>query len=121
MEHRNTSHVNLTALAEARAKMTPGEYEVAIGAYCAPAPHEACGIAVSSTEETGAAWVVQSDAHDECSHPIRRDDAAGLVAEHNAMPVLAEVARAALAYADEAGTRFGDLDLLLSALAKVSQ
>lgn len=113
--------VNLTALAEARAKMTPGKWDMAIGAYCAPELHEACGIAGPSTEGPGYAWVFQSDAHDECSHPILRADAAGISAEHNAMPVLIEVARAALEWqtSPQVPSRAAR-QRLIAALAKVA-
>jgi hypothetical protein len=93
--------LNLTALAEARAKMTPGEWSTLIGSACSPAPDEACGISSSQWRDTNRGRdeaVFRSDAYDECSHPISRADADGIVAEHNAMPVLLEIAAAGKDY-----------------------
>lgn len=95
--------VNLTALAVTRAKMTPGEWSVLIGSACDPHDDEACGIASSQWRQTLRGRdeaVFRSDAYDECSHPIARADAQGIAAEHNAIGVLIEVARAAMAHRD---------------------
>ena len=91
--------VNLTALVEARAKMTPGEYEVT----------DEPDYMVTSTDGK-----IVCDAHG--------SNAVGIVATHNAAPALIEVARAAkLFYESTADCDTGALhDALFSALSKVS-
>lgn len=85
--------VNLTALAETRAKMTPGEYRV-------PDRHASIFVEAGGFGRQLASM---------CGHGILEDEerdvnvrmlsnAEGLVATHNASDVLIEVARTLLAY-----------------------
>jgi hypothetical protein len=73
--------VNLTALAEARAKMTPGEYELHDG-------DDALRIVTSAPNRSALIATMEDDYEQE-------DDGPGLIATHNAADVLIEVARAA--------------------------
>jgi hypothetical protein len=75
--------VNLTALAETRAKMDPGEYRT--DEY----DEDGYG-ALHVMSQSGLVAIMPDDERSD-------DNAAGLVAEHNAMPVLLEVVAAALA------------------------
>jgi hypothetical protein len=93
------TRVKLSELEAARARMTSGEWKILIEGGCQPEPDRACGIA-SMTHDRA---IVASDAWDECSHPIGRANADGIVATHNAADALIRIARAALAWrqADE--------------------
>lgn len=80
------SVVNLTALAESRAKMTPGEYKITNRQTHIDANNAWHTI----DQANGPDVIVQTMA----GHAPRSiANAAGLVAEHNAMPVLIDVAR----------------------------
>lgn len=90
--------VNLTALAEARAKMTQG----AMSVYnCGQGYHqdvESCGLAVEINDDEDLEIIIKDESYDECHHPISYANAAGIVATHNAADVLIEVARTDLAH-----------------------
>lgn len=94
-----TATVNLTALAATRAKMTPGEYRIIIQPD-----------AIMVTSSAGEI-VCETYGH----------NAAGIVAEHNAIGVLMEIVDAAIAWRDESEEHQIDAAQgLRNALAKVS-
>lgn len=74
------SKINISELEQLRGKMTPGEYETAgsAGGY----------------DESDIVSRMPDDDLSEVSCNALRDDAAGLCAEHNAMPSLLALARA---------------------------
>lgn len=103
------SVVNLTALVESRAKMTPGEYR--------EWGETREGVEIKHCDGDGGMLSIATVR----SFNQRKENAAGIVATHNAADVLIEVVRAAKEWADsDDEDRADELEAMLAALAKVT-